>query len=126
MTMARHLRPGADGLGARYRGAVPNPVAMAHAVQRGDTNVVFGFAFALALSARLLISGPLLDGFYRYSTSGGSLVTKIHPASWALYLLVLLSFLRAGPSSGPRWRLERRGRAAAAECRRNRPEIERG
>lgn len=79
---------------------LPAPVMMAPArpVSIADpdagTKLVVTFLFGVLLLIRLLLTDPILNGVISYSDEGGSLVEKIHPATYGMVLLLVFSLLR--------------------------------
>jgi hypothetical protein len=60
---------------------------------------LLALALTSAVMVRFFISAPVLNSIYSYSDSGGSIVEKIHPGSYLLFLLfpLFLPRQRCGP-----------------------------
>ncbi len=62
----------------------------------GDRAVLTGISwvFTLFLLVRLVLTDPVMNGFINYSDEGGSLIEKIHPATYGIIGLLVLTLFR--------------------------------
>ena len=77
--------------------SLPAPAVAMHRVtadpDEGAKSVV-AFLFGVLLLVRLCLTDPIMNGFVRYSDDGGSLLEKIHPATYGMVALLVFSLLR--------------------------------
>lgn len=72
----------------------PAPQVLAHAPDEARFLALAARIFAGLIILRAVLTDPLLNGIINYSGDGGSLIEKIHPATYGLIILLFVTLTR--------------------------------
>ena len=70
------------------------PPALAQAPDEARFLALAAKIFAALIILRAVLTDPLLNGFINYSGEGGSLIEKIHPATYGMLILLFVTLTR--------------------------------